>query len=410
MKRLSLLLLVMLIPNLVFATNTELATPGTNIGIGTNSILNNISLTTGVAIGDATYTQATSPTQGAIIEGNVGIKTTSPTQALEVGGTVKSTSFIQTGSTINSFNGNTGVGNSSPTQALDVSGTVSSTSFIATGSVGIGTTELTTASLKILKNGSVDYVRINSSAAAGGNVLKIDNTGNIGVSTVAPLGIMDIEGTLAPFILFGQNPPATGISNNVGIGTSAVTQPFYVYVTQPAIAQANWTNTFIQDSGGTFPVANNAQATLRIGAGANSAAIITGTNTTAAGSPIIAKFNTTDGTVGKLGTNASSFTVGGFTGWGLELTANAQTKMTILSGGNVGIGTINPAQILEVNGTVNPFVVTSGGNVGVNSISPTQRMDIQGTIKATNFQSSDGSVGVTGPTCSSFKNGICVAT
>ncbi|MEL6143339.1 MAG: tail fiber domain-containing protein, partial [Bacteroidota bacterium] len=59
-----------------------------NVGIGTNSIVNNLDVEGGVAIGSAYSGTNTAPSNGAIIEGNVGIGTTNPTNGkLEVSGT-----------------------------------------------------------------------------------------------------------------------------------------------------------------------------------------------------------------------------------------------------------------------------------------------------------------------------------
>lgn len=64
-----------------------------------------------------------------IIGGNVGIGSLVPGQKLDVNGTVRSTSFVQTGSLINNFTGNVGIGSTAPGQSLDVVGTIKATNF-----------------------------------------------------------------------------------------------------------------------------------------------------------------------------------------------------------------------------------------------------------------------------------------
>ncbi len=86
-------------------------------------------------------------------------------------------------------------------------------------------------------------------------------------------------------------------------------------------------------------------------------------------------------------------------GW----TTDSSTKTTTTY--NVGVGSVNPTQSLDVNGTVRAtsFIAGTGsaiitgdsnGNVGINNASPSQKLDVTGTIKATAFVG-DGS-GLTG--------------
>ena len=51
-------------------------------------------------------------------------------------------------------------------------------------------------------------------------------------------------------------------------------------------------------------------------------------------------------------------------------------------GGNVGVGTSNPAGLLDVN---SKFTVLSGGNVGIGSTSPASKLEVNGKIKSTNY-------------------------
>ena len=65
--------------------------------------------------------------------------------------------------------------------------------------------------------------------------------------------------------------------------------------------------------------------------------------------------------------------------------------------GNVGIGSTNPGQKLDVNGTVraSAFIAGTGtatltgdsnGNVGINQATPAKTLDVNGTVKATALQ------------------------
>lgn len=55
------------------------------------------------------------------------------------------------------------------------------------------------------------------------------------------------------------------------------------------------------------------------------------------------------------------------------------------------------------------LVVESSGNVGMSTSTPRERLDVIGTVRATGYKSSDGSSGVTGSTCSAWKNGLCTS-
>lgn len=55
------------------------------------------------------------------------------------------------------------------------------------------------------------------------------------------------------------------------------------------------------------------------------------------------------------------------------------------------------------------MTIKGEGNVGIATLNPTQKLQVIGTITATSFMSSDGSAGVTGSTCTAWKNGLCTS-
>lgn len=173
-------LMLILVPNICFSASTEIGTFPTNVGIGTTDTNNNLSLTTGLAIGNSSYTETTAPNQGAIIQGNVGVGSVTPGTALDVIGTVRATAFTAgtggitlggvnetswpsgtsqwTGTSpgpISYITGNVGIGSTAPGQALDVNGTIRSNFFSSTlgWNIGVGTASPTQA-LSINGNGS----------------------------------------------------------------------------------------------------------------------------------------------------------------------------------------------------------------------------------------------------------------
>lgn len=87
--------------------------------------------------------------------------------------------------------------------------------------------------------------------------------------------------------------------------------------------------------------------------------------------------------------------------------------------GNVGVGTINPNSMLDVEGTVTSatfFAATpvsgTNQNVGIGSFSPGTKLDVNGSIRATGFVVGISS-GVTNTAtttcgCKIYKGGVCM--
>lgn len=95
-----------------------------NIGVGTSLPGSTVAVFGNLAVGSNAFTGIAGPINGLIVSGNVGIGSSVPSVALDVQGSVRSTSFIQTGALFNYFSGNVGVNSISPGQALDIQGTV----------------------------------------------------------------------------------------------------------------------------------------------------------------------------------------------------------------------------------------------------------------------------------------------
>lgn len=109
----------------IAASKLDLSSPGTIGGTAagaanftTIKTTGNVGINTGVPTGAA-----------LMVSGNVGIGSVNPIQALDVNGTLRGTSFIQTGSIANNFTGNVGINSANPGQNLDINGTVRALGF-----------------------------------------------------------------------------------------------------------------------------------------------------------------------------------------------------------------------------------------------------------------------------------------
>ncbi len=125
MKKIILILLMVFPPLSLHADTVEISMSSTNLGIGTTSVANQLSVKSGLAVG-STYVNTTAPSNGVIIQGNVGIGSLVPTAALDInaGGN-------------NYFGANVGINSTSPNALLDVNGT--GNNYLSTN-LGIGST------------------------------------------------------------------------------------------------------------------------------------------------------------------------------------------------------------------------------------------------------------------------------
>jgi hypothetical protein len=311
------------------------------------SAAGNIGVSTIQAVGiGTTYIGGTGEAALSVMNGNVGIGTWIPAAPLAVGAnafTVSTTGAItaaantfivnstgaitavtgitttggytQTGGGINNFSGNVGLGSATPGQRLDVTGTVRTIGFTMSGQTPISGYVLTASD----SSGDTTW---SSPGAVGGWTVSGTNVyetsgGNVGIGT-------NLVTTAALTVMNG----------NVGIGTWI---PAYSFDMRGP-AGGNWG--FIGE-----PV------------GANAAGLIFGANSgSGEGSQIQFMSNHNNGALNPL-TIAS--------GSGAEvdnIISMGNSTPLEFTGANIGIGTVTPGQVLDVNGTVRMTGLTLTGN------------------------------------------------
>jgi hypothetical protein len=304
-----------------------------NIGIGTFSpeaaldIVGNVGIGTGI---NSPYVTTTPPSGGMIIQGNVGIGSLTPGQILDVNGTARMTGFTLTGNGAASGNvmvsNGIGVGTWMSTLTLPIAtvtaetpgdvtyystptGFAGGTGFQTNGTnVGIGTSNFTNASLQVVGNIGIGTVK----------------NGDNFINTLPPDGGMIVEG-------------------NVGIGTWVPNFP--LSVTAPASAGDETIAEFSAD----------------ISAGSSAHLYI---NNTAGASNMSGELNFASNGSNKWGIGNDWFGNGGENFFINDFVANA-VRMFINPSGNVGIGSLAPGQLLDVQGTVRTIGLTMSGQTPI---------------------------------------------
>ena len=367
------------------------------------NITMNIDLNGNVGIGTFAYNTAGL----AVMNGNVGVGSLHPGQALDVQGTARALGGI--------FNGNVGIGTWLPANSLDVVGgnigigtafgiTAGGNNVISmrtdTTSIYAGTAAGATAAGANLYNVVMGYQALDSSNISTGNYnialgyqalyRNTSGTNNIAIGNQASSGSAGISGSynialgyeslgnssgsggfnisLGGNTLYnnsGGNNTAVGDSalhnngagtNNTAIGNSAISGG------SGGTFNTAVGNTALANSGGTYTVA--------VGASAGQYIVGGGSSLNTANYSIFLGANTESGA----NTDSNEIVIGyGAYGNGNNTVTlgNTGISQTVLQG-NVGIGT---------NASNGKLIVT-GGNVGIGSLHPGQLLDVQGTVRS----------------------------
>ena len=302
-------------------------------------------------VGQIVFTNDAAPTAGYA---SIGVVMTSST-GVGIGDIIMSTKSIGADAASTermriTSGGNVGIGTTAPSAYLDVKG-LADTAGVISLQLRSGNTSNNFSSNQITLGyaNTAEYrhaikSRHNSGAGAGNAIDFYIWNNSLNASDIATNPIMSIDTT------------------NVGIGTTAPTEKLHV-------------------DGSTLITYNNSfQSTNSVG---NKA--------------ILARVSPTSGIINyaeyATATNLNGFVIGSddarvkgnITGDSLEFITNTSTRMTILSGGNVGINTTTPGSTLHVIGDV--LIQTGALGVGVNPNATDGRIDASNDIVA--FSTSD---------------------
>ena len=333
--------------------DTEISTASTNLGIGTTSTKNALSISSTLSVGNDSYTSVTAPSGGAIIQGNVGIGTSSPQTGLAVmnGNVGIGTWTAAGGNLIVKGGGNVGIGSSWPGTALDVVGTVRATTLSGSGAIsGLTTgylpksaTATTVSDSVILQSGS--NIGIGTATPQGSFVVV---GGNVGIGSVSPTQVLDVSGT--------------GKFDTILVsGSSAGT--FY------GASGFQWDPNNVSGSG--FVPAMSMLSTGNVGIGTTNG----GPSTPQ--SPLQVQGNTF---LSNLGGSALTFDLNGSNFGHIYSTLG---DSTIYFGGTANR---NDAP----TGTPNFFIDFDTNNVGINTLTASQSLQVGGTLQTQAFKMSTG--------------------
>jgi hypothetical protein len=344
-------------------------TTGTAITIGTNDNF------------DLNFETNGTTKMNVLANGDVGIGTTAPVSKLDVAGALS----VGGGSGTENFGGNKsaaigvlnnpgGMGSlslgysngSSGAYSLAsgylnvASGTGSSAMGMwnvsnSLGQVSLGTYGiiLSGTPLSWVSSDPIFTIGNGSTSAARSNAVTVLKNGNVGVGTVSPNTQLDITGA---FSQRGMAAPAVSVAGQGRIYFDSTANKFKVSENNGAYADLV--------GGSSISVTSN-QAVVANGTGTGLSSFTCSINQVmsfdGSGLPVCAGVTGTGGFLQDGNSYGAAATLGTNDNYALNFETNGTTKMTVLANGNVGIGTTNPVQALDVNGTVQAvdFVSTS---------------------------------------------------
>ena len=182
------------------------------------------------------------------------------------------------------------------------------------------------------------------SGAAGNQVSYVCNGGGrFGVGFTAPSGIAAISGGVAIGSNYNLTPPTDGliVQGNVGVGTFSPSTKLHISDTNDLNTTIEYTTTTLGFASGVRPLKLLLTGSSGVGVGAG------------VGIDFVTKSSSTEYTGARIVSNRTDTSNNhALTFWAGGGTISLSEYMRIASNGNVGIGTTNPAEALEISGAL----------------------------------------------------------
>jgi hypothetical protein len=287
--------------------------------------------------------------------GNVGINTDNPRAKLDVNGSIQ----VAGGNTF-------GIGADaasiymSATNGAGLSGNLSGYSRNLIRTNGTNTIEIGQTGTSLISainiSGGADSGVINLKTGGDNSRLHVAINGNIGINNTSPLFRLHVLGTTGGDSTFNQgilieNSNATDGEPTLAFKVKSMADSTYWFtgLNQSANYKIAYGSSFT-DVNTLFSVLNTGNVGIGLASPIRKLDVLEGNV------QIIANFTNTSTTSARIkftdaNTGAENVNIGA-TGTKLAMWTNNTVRMTIISGGNVGIGTTNPTHLLHVNGTL----------------------------------------------------------
>lgn len=361
--------------------NAKFVVTGGNVGIGVSAAGSTLAVNGNAAFGFGTST-VTAPSNGLIVGGNVGIGTSTANFNLSVIGT-------------GNFTGNLGIGGTATVSSLLSASSLNITNgaffntLSSTGNINIGGSGTFTSAL--VANGGLSVA--GTSTLGSTSVSSLLSSGNVNIGASSTVGsVLVANGGL--FVNGTSTLGSTSVTNltssgNVGLGASASVTSLLSAGSLSVTNGANFNTIYTSGNinvGGSVRASSvlTANAGLSVTAGsvslpalsvANAALQGSGTLTVTAGSGL-----TGGGSVALGGSTSIALDTSNANNWtGIQTFTNGLLfpNGKITSDGNIGIGTTNPTNRLELLGNASITNALDSGTAG----NATQIMTGNGTTK-----------------------------